>query len=236
MLRGRDEKKRTTGNRFHTHRGSCCFSNFPCISHLHFYPVRYSPVENILFSTNNVDLEITYEEPEDPVIFSDDYDMVIIAPRKFCLKLLPLVIHKNKNDISTLLKTTEGIYAKYDGRDNPEKIKYFIKHAVEEWGVKYVLLVGGLKGQRNDWYVPVRETCNDDGWELGYISDLYYADIYQSNGSYSSWDKDKDGYYGERHDDKPDIYPDVHIARLPASTEEELQILVDKIQMYNYYR
>ena len=204
---------------------------------IRFYPVRYSPAENILYSTNNIDLEITYEEPEESIIFSDDYDMVIIAPRKFCLKLLPLVIHKNKNDISALLKTTEGIYDKYDGRDNPEKIKYFIKYAVEEWGVKYVLLVGGLKGQRNDWYVPVRKTCNDDGWESGYISDLYYADIYDGMGDFSSWDTNgndifAEWYYEDELRDIIDYYPDVNVGRLACRNENEVSIAVDKIITY----
>ena len=76
--------------------------------------------------------------------------------------------HKNAHDMQTLLKTTEDIYAEYTGVDNPEKIKYFIKDAIEEWGVTYVLLVGGLKSPlwarprddpnqgTRDWHVPVR--------------------------------------------------------------------------------
>jgi len=40
------------------------------------------------------------------------------------------------------------------GRDNPEKIKYFIKTAVEQWGIKYVMLVGDYKK------IPVRYVYN----------------------------------------------------------------------------
>ncbi|NIM97229.1 MAG: hypothetical protein GTO24_03805, partial [candidate division Zixibacteria bacterium] len=58
-------------------------------------------------------------------------------------ELQPLIAHKNSRGVQTVLKTTEEIYAEYVGRDEPEKIKYFIKDAIETWGVDYVLLVGG---------------------------------------------------------------------------------------------
>ncbi len=43
-----------------------------------------------------------------------------------------------------------------DGRDKPEQIKYFIKDAIETYNITFVLLVGGTKGIRKQWYVPVR--------------------------------------------------------------------------------
>ena len=81
---------------------------------------------------------------------------------------------------------------------NAEKIKYFIKTAMEEWGIRYVLLVGGRSSQfQPTWYCPVRYVSMVDDWDAEYLSDLYFADIYDANGNFSSWDSDNDGMYGE---------------------------------------
>ncbi|MCK5031655.1 MAG: hypothetical protein KAR64_09320, partial [Thermoplasmatales archaeon] len=52
----------------------------------------------------------------------------------------------------------------------------------EEWGISYVLLFGGMRGQSIiSWYVPIRYSLLDDasGFEDQQISDLYFADIYK---------------------------------------------------------
>ena len=73
----------------------------------------------------------------------EEYDMVIIIPNKFSSQIQPLIAHKNSNNVKTYYKTTEYIYDNYQGRDNPEKIKYFIKHELETYNITYVLLIGG---------------------------------------------------------------------------------------------
>jgi acyl-CoA synthetase (AMP-forming)/AMP-acid ligase II len=72
------------------------------------------------------------------------------------------------------------------------------KDALETWGVKYVLLVGGLKSLiwgnpreninygAKDWRVPVRYANLLDNDPGGYISDLYYADIYKQGGVFDN--------------------------------------------------
>jgi hypothetical protein len=49
-------------------------------------------------------------------------NLVIITPAKFSNELQPLVNHKNAHGVKTLLKTTEDIYAAYQGVDKPEQI------------------------------------------------------------------------------------------------------------------
>jgi hypothetical protein len=214
---------------------------------INIYPLRYSPAENTMYCTNGVDVKITCEKPTDSVSFADKYDMVIIAPRKFSTKLQPLIKHKNNIGLRTILKTTEDIYAKYEGRDKPEQIKYFIKDAIENWDIKYVLLVGGMKGQRGSWYVPVRYTNLEDiDWyfnETSYISDLYYADVYKYNESsggyeFDSWDSNGNGIFAEWKDrshfpeDTLDLYPDVIIGRLACRNTYEVDTVVKKIIKY----
>ena len=97
-----------------------------------------------------------------------------------------MINHKNRIGVSTFLVTLDEVYDRmfWHGRDNAEKIKYFIKTAIEEWGINYVLFVGGKKGQSDDWYCPVRYIHMENSWESEIISDLYFADIYESNGNF----------------------------------------------------
>jgi len=202
------------------------------------YPVRYNTRDDTIFSSHDAYIKIVYELPDPPITFSDEYDMVIIAPKKFSSKLQPLVDHKNSHNIQTTLKTVEDIYKQYDGVDKPEQIKYFIKDAIETSGIDYVLLVGGMKGQRFDWYVPVRYSHLDDdsGFETSFISDLYYADIYKDNGTaFEDWDSNGNGIFAEWNQwekDIIDLIPDVYLGRLPCRNRFEVKLMVDKIINY----
>jgi len=166
------------------------------------------------------------------------YDLVIITPKIFADEVQPLVCHKKKMGLSTRLVTLDEIYREMNGRDQAEKIKYFIKAAIEEWGTKYVLLIGGKRGQTPFWYVPVRYVQMQDGWEPEYLSDLYYADIYDAHGGFSSWNADDDSRFGEWYSGKSaddfaiDLRPDVAVGRLPCRNEQEVTIVVNKIITY----
>jgi len=217
------------------------------------YPVRYSPNTNTIQYIENFDLKIKYQSPETNLLTGNgEYDMVIITPAKFSGALQKLVDHKNSYGISTTIKTTEDIYDEYDGVDKPEQIKYFVKDAIEKWDIKYVMVVGGLKSiiwavPRDDanqgtkgWYVPVRYTNLEDGGDTsdpGFISDLYYADIFDSEGGFSSWDTNENGDFAEWSfliggSDVLDLYPDVYIGRLACRNTMEVNIMVDKIIEY----
>ncbi|MBU0497397.1 MAG: hypothetical protein KKC68_08415, partial [Candidatus Thermoplasmatota archaeon] len=78
---------------------------------------------------------------------NNTYDLLIITPSLFAYHLKPLVQHKNKIGVKTILITLKDVYDKmyWYGRDEQEKIKYYIKTAYDEWNISYVLLVGGRK-------------------------------------------------------------------------------------------
>lgn len=169
--------------------------------------------------------------------------MVIIAPKLFSENLQPLIDHKNSYGIKTFLKTTEEIYSKYDGRDKAEQIKYFIKDALEQQNITYVLLIGGRQGQSFNWFVPVRYSNNkfhmqdNDFYHKKFLSDLYFADIYKENGEFEDWDSDDDSIFAEWEDDglpddSIDLIPDVCLGRLPCRSKDEVKIVVDKIIQY----
>lgn len=222
------------------------------------YPVSYKASKDIIKTYRNVDIKILYENLSfDTSLLenSENYDMVIIAPDEFTNKLQPLVNHKNDVGIKTFIKKTEEIFDEYDGRDKPEDIKLFIKDSIETFNISYVLLVGGLKGIKKEWYLPVRysnlETYGSFT-ELGYLTDLYYSDIYKYNESsqmveFDSWDSNNNNIFAEwyirnestdgspnyvLYKDSIDGVPDVYLGRLACRNPSEVNTVVKKIISY----
>jgi hypothetical protein len=180
-----------------------------------------------------------------PASGAESYDLVIIAPEQFSEQLQPLVVHKNSHGVLTFVETVEDIYAKYPGVDEAEQIKYFIKEAYETFHVRYVLLVGDID------QVPIRRTALS--WEYfgdlvvpDVLTDLYYADLFDANGSFASWDPNHDGLFSEIRmvmDERPynetfeiidsvEMIPEVMVGRLPCSTIRDVKTVVQKIITY----
>ena len=172
-------------------------------------------------------------------------NMVIITPEIFAPELDSLIEHKTSFGINTTIKTTENIYIEYKGRDNIEKIKYFIKDAIENHNISYVLIIGDIDK------VPIRTTGLS--WDYfgniaveNVITDLYYADIYNSDGTFSNWDTNNDGIYSEirmitngmednetfQFIDNIDGIPDVGIGRIPCNSKFDIQNAIKKIISY----
>lgn len=217
---------------------------------MQLYPIRYNPMEHEMVYANTMEITIQYDTPKTPIRYPDEYDLVIIAPFKFSSSLQPLVEHKERMNVKTKLVTTEEIYRDYEGRDDQEKIKYFIKDAIESFGISYVLLFGGMKGiNMFSWHVPVRYSWLSDGGESKHISDLYYSDIYKYDSTagftFDDWDSNGNNVLAEWYAfistetpytrsivDILDLYPDVYVGRLPVRTTVEAKTIVDKIITY----
>ncbi len=176
------------------------------------------------------------------ICFDDTYDFIVLTPAQFTSELQSLITHKNDRGISTILVTLDEIYNgdifPVKGRDNPEKIKYFIKDSIEYWNTSFVLLIGGseqfpsryahiyyddfnLYPTKNEWIFP---------------SDLYYADIYDDNGNFQSWDTNKNNIFAEYdwhgNTDTVNLYPDISLGRLACISNSEVITCVNKIIAY----
>ena len=198
---------------------------------------QYVASEDVLMvPEGEIEVNVKYIEPQTQPVIGDEYDMLIIAPEEFTSNLQPLIEHKNAMGVQTYLETLEDIYATYDGRNEPEDIKLAIENAIEEYDISYVLLAGGRKKQTLNWWLPEFRNNNDDGWETGFASDLYYADVYKNNGTeFEDWDSNGNEIFGEfkgLSKDVMDFYPDVILSRIPFHYEFELNIVVDKIIEY----
>lgn len=205
-------------------------------------PARYNPVTDTLNIPTEVEIEVTHSPPKTDILSADEYDLLLITDESFESSFQPLVEHKNSHGVRTIMESVQDIISAYDGRDDAERIKLRIKDAIEEWGIDYVILGGGRNGQSFDWMVPSRRSNNEgSGWESGYESDLYFADIYKIEDDeivFEDWDPNGNGIFAEytgmfgSKDEPIDYYPDVHVGRIPARSITEVEQVVNKIIDY----
>ena len=192
-----------------------------------YYPLQYYPVQHRVSFTPAVQMTVSYQLPRNPKTIRAGMNLLMIAPSEFASALQPLIDYKNQHGFVTTLKTTEDIYATYQGRDQAEQIKYAIKDAIETQNVSYVLLVGSV------YKLPIRVSEASDHGYFGeqLITDLYYADVFDKQGNFSSWDANNNSIFGEPGD-KVDLYPNVYLGRLACDSVEEVNLVVDKIIHY----
>jgi hypothetical protein len=209
------------------------------------YPIRYLGASDEISYADSIEISVKYDVPKNnPFPLESTYDLVIIAPSKFTGILEGLVSHKESKGIATHMVTTDEIYDDFTGYDKPESIKKFIKDALETWGIKYVMIVGGLNSKwiaeprehinhgTKDWHVPVRYVnIIYNGDEPGYCADLYYGDIYKAGGEFEDWDYNGNNIFAENADIL-DCHPDVAVGRIPCRNKAEVKDMVDKIIEY----
>ncbi|MFO8078471.1 MAG: C25 family cysteine peptidase [Thermoplasmatota archaeon] len=195
------------------------------------YPVQYDLTKQSITWIDSVDYSIQYKLPDEQFLPKKKYETLIISPSNFSDELQPLLQLSNLTYLINLSEIPKL------GRDAQENIKYFIKNAIEQWEISNVLLVGGYH------QIPCRMVHVDDirsviMGEKNFISDLYYADIYDEKGSFCSWDSNNNGLYGEyklfSHSpvDELDLYPDVHLGRFACTSEKDVSTVVNKTIQY----
>ena len=135
---------------------------------------------------DSLDITVTWCPPWPGRVAPDTYDFLIITPTEFSDSLQALAEHKENHGLRTIMATLTDIYGgayfPVVGRGDAEIVKYFIKDAIENWGITSVLLVGGRHGgiATPQWWCPVCYSHLDanDG-DKKFLSDLYFADIYK---------------------------------------------------------
>jgi hypothetical protein len=209
------------------------------IVEIEFSPVKYYPAENKIDWANEVEIAIEYDSTQVKQPSRATYDLVIIAPDQFSDELSSLVTHKIGRGINTKFAGLTEVYGS-TGRDNQEKIKYYIKDAIETWGTTNILLVGAWHDTDPTYqHLPARHThveSTDPEDDEVFVSDLYYADIYDGDMNFCSWDLDGDSVFGELIDDDNidgvDLHPDVRLGRIPSRNGGEVTTVVNKIKTY----
>ena len=145
-----------------------------------------------------------------------DISYLIITTEELKDSLKTFAGWKSQKGMFTHVETVESITKKYSGRDDPEKIRNYLTDYNERYEVDYLLLAGDYDD------VPVRETKNPKvlipNVEPDYFaSDIYYACVDPN----TTWDKDKDGVYGEIGDiEDPDL--DMVYGRLAIGSPNDM--------------
>jgi len=171
---------------------------------------------------------IVESNTESPQISSTtNAEYLIITIDEFVDELEPLSLWKNQKRISTDIITLAEIRNQYSGMDDQEKIKSCILDYYTNRGTFWILLAGDHE------HIPSRDTFIDEGYAFdGNIvySDHYYADLD------NNWDLDGDSLYMENNgDDEWDYFSEVYVGRLPANSEMEMSMLVNRILNYEKY-
>ncbi|MBM3331778.1 hypothetical protein FJY68_08010 [candidate division WOR-3 bacterium] len=159
------------------------------------------------------------------IVSGQPYDHVTVTTDSFVTRFAPLGAWLENNvGLADTTVSAEAIYASFPGRDRAEKIRSFIRHAYQNWGTTHVLLGG------DDDILPCRKGWVDASSILPPIKDTVPTDLYFSDLD-GDWDRDGDSLFGEV-EDSVDLYPDVHVARLPATYISSVDLFVDKFLAY----
>jgi len=122
--------------------------------------------------------------------------------------------------------TTEAIYAGQTGRDNPEKIRNFIKYAYQNWQTTFVLLGGDVEVVPHRLAYPGHVSGNPP-WNDTIPCDLYYSDLD------GTWDANGNNIFGEMGDGA-DLAPEVYVGRAPVSDATEASRFVTKTVIHGH--
>jgi hypothetical protein len=167
--------------------------------------------------------------------YTQNYELLIIANDSFIDELVPLKQFKDLSGRPTILIDLNYAYENFKGVDTPEQIKRCIAYHEMVYNIDFVMIVGDCDK------FPVRYISKDMIEPRTYKScDLYYADLYKSNGiDFDNWDGDGDDLYAEldsesanNNVDNVNWHPDIFIGRVPASDENDVSTYVDKIINY----
>jgi len=158
---------------------------------------------------------------------AESYDYLLITSNALVSSFDPLVNQKLADGLSVKTETTENIYAKYAGTDNPERIRNFIKDAYTNWNIQYVLLAGDAS------VVPYRGAYayTAGNTENNMPTDLYYSCLdgsWNANGNTSLWGEPTDGEGGG----DVDLLGEVYVGRAPVDTTDEVTTFVNKVVSY----
>ncbi len=166
------------------------------------------------------------------------YDYVIITTEAWDGYLDDFVDYKTKRGLRTKVVLASWICSRYEGRDEQEKIREFIKDAYRTWGTEYVLLVGDARDENGiphrGLYASVTEGGNTGSSSEGDERPVYAdsdipADIYYAALD-GNWNEDGDGMWGEPAE--ADLYPEVAVGRACINEYWEIENMTDKVARY----
>lgn len=150
-------------------------------------------------------------------------DYVIITKEEFIPNFQNLAEWKTKKGVYTIVVDVDDIYNSYQGCDQQEKIRNYIKDAYLNWGISYVLLGGDTE------VIPARYAYF--GSNNISETDLYYSALE------GTWNANGNNIFGDSGDGVTinNTNADVFVGRVPAVSVENVINFVVKVITYETF-
>lgn len=160
----------------------------------------------------------------------------IVIPSAIQNSVDALVTHRQNQGYDVHVVTREFIEANTQGDDLPQKFRNYFRANMAD--IEYALLVGFSADMPWRNLVPFNNDPNSPWNHPDYSpipSDLYLAELTDPDSI--SWNSDGDAYYGEVFDanflpvgeDNPDYHADIHLGRIPFSTQSIIEDICAKL-------
>ena len=148
------------------------------------------------------------------------YELLVITPEQWVPYFHEYVEFYQARGLRTHVTALEYILANFDGRDNAEKMREYIKQEYENEGIMMVLLGGdaGIVPWRALWCVATPEEQDN------LPADMYFVCLD------GTWNDDNDEYWGEVGED--DLLPELAIGRMPFNNETQFNNMMHKTLEY----
>lgn len=192
-------------------------------------PPKRALLDQVSLFVDNPEMLKAYPSPrpQQRLNESSACDYLLITKSNLVQSFQPLLNFKTATGLSVKLETVEAISASQPGQDTQEKIRNYLRHTYDEWGISYVLLGGDIS------VIP----CRYASVFMGSLvpspllpTDLYYACLD------GSWNGDGDAKWGEPDDGEGgtdvDLLAEVYVGRAPVETPAEVATFVTKTLRY----
>mgnify|MGYP006277885519 CR=1 FL=1 len=151
------------------------------------------------------------------------YNYLIIADAAYQDSFDSLMTFYQDRGLKSQVATTQQISGAMEGQDLQEKMRNYIIQEYEDHQIDHVLLAGDVE------YIPYRGFYCTVESSSTYEDDDIPSDIYYSSLD-GSWNEDGDNLWGEPDED--DLLPEVAVARLPFSSQQELDKMLNKTMSF----
>jgi hypothetical protein len=150
----------------------------------------------------------------------DEWEYIIITESGLRDAFRALAEWKIQKGVPTIIVTTDSIFANCPGKDEPEKMRNFIKEGFNNHGTIWVL----LGGDPSETDVPMRDKTPPLHGGVTH-TDWYFSDLD------GDWNANGNSKYGE-FGDEPDMHPDVFVGRAPVEDLQDVENFVNKVLIY----
>jgi len=199
------------------------------------YPLQYIPNSKLIRFYKEITIAINYEPNNLPDTVQShqrpeglqggNFKYLVITNSEMDSVFQRLCHWKTKKGIKAVTRSVNWITSNYPGRDNPEKIRNYLKTLYPDSGLIWLLLGGdvGVVPIRKAYAMPCSAFFHSR--EDSLPCDLYYSDLD------GTWDFNGNNVFGEVAD-SVDLFPDIFVGRAPVNNQAQARAFVNKIINY----